>query len=294
MSLEHEHPSERHRAAGPAKSRGQRPRSGASRRTLTLVSVENTPPDCLNDDTGGTSDRTRPAPAGELAIRRERRADEVILWLTGKLDRATSALLERELDAHAHSSGRLEVDLTGLEFIDSSGLETLARAHQRARKNGHELSTEGSRVISRLLQLSNTAPPRPGSITDPRAANNELYYFALAMACADVDHQRPLGDRSRGTPDRSPTRQQARAAPPLLPSVARAAPTNAELDHPAAGTRVDRSVGLGPRHVDRSGRARGLHSVEQLDRLDDPTYGPDPSRVIALPIRAVDDTAPAA
>jgi hypothetical protein len=36
-------------------------------------------------------------PGGELAVRSKRCADGVILWLSGELDRATAALLEREL-----------------------------------------------------------------------------------------------------------------------------------------------------------------------------------------------------
>jgi anti-sigma B factor antagonist len=147
----------------------RRASSRASRPALTLV-----------------SDR-RVAPRGELAVRQEHRPDALILWLTGTLDRATSGLLARELDAQANSSTPVVVDLTGLEFIDSSGVHTLTRAHRLARANGHQLSIEASQVVSRLLEPSNHARPLPGSRTDPGAANNELYYFALAMACATAD-----------------------------------------------------------------------------------------------------------
>ena len=69
-------------------------------------------------EAGGVRD---PSLAGEFVVSRERRADALILSLSGELDLATSALLERELDAaQATRPMRLVIDLTGLEFIDSS------------------------------------------------------------------------------------------------------------------------------------------------------------------------------
>jgi anti-sigma B factor antagonist len=94
--------------------------------------------------------------AGELVVSRERRADVLILSLCGELDLATSALLERELGAaEAARPTRLVVDLSGLEFIDSSGLNTLVQARERASRNGHQLSLrQGPRVVQRLFALT--------------------------------------------------------------------------------------------------------------------------------------------
>jgi anti-anti-sigma factor len=203
MRIEHEYPMQDSDAVALSHlRRRRRAQAGAWRPQLTLVSIVAPPPGDRDEGTGGAGRRQPPASSGELVVRRERRGDAVVLRLTGKLDQATSALLERELDAEAIPPTPLLLDAAGLEFIDAHGLDTLARAQRRARENGGELAIEGAQDT----------------------AHNEIYYFALAMACADVDHQRPLGDRSRGTPDRSPTRQQARAAPPLLLSAARAAP----------------------------------------------------------------------
>ena len=94
-------------------------------------------------------------PAGALAVRRERRADVLVLWLSGALDRATSALLDREFDAQAGHATRLVVDLTGLEFIDSSGLDTLVRTHRRACESDLRLSfRRGPHVARRPLALT--------------------------------------------------------------------------------------------------------------------------------------------
>jgi anti-sigma B factor antagonist len=135
----------------------------------------------------------------------QRRGDAVILWLRGELDLATSALLELELDGAQVGVKRLIVDLTGLELIDSVGLATLVQARQRACDNGQELSfTRGLNLVDRAVALSGDLGLRSRSVPHPEAATNENYYFALAMACVDVDHQCPPGDRPRGTTDRFP------------------------------------------------------------------------------------------
>jgi anti-sigma B factor antagonist len=94
-------------------------------------------------------------------VSRERGADVSILWLSGELDIATSALLDRELHA-AEATGpqRVVVDLAGLQFIDSIGLRTLLQAHERASGNGHQLALrQAPRVVKRLLELTPTLLP---------------------------------------------------------------------------------------------------------------------------------------
>ena len=73
----------------------------------------------------------RPA-VGALTVRTERRADVLVLWLSGALDKATSALLDREFDSQASHAPHVVLDLTGLEFIDYSGLDRLVRTLRRA------------------------------------------------------------------------------------------------------------------------------------------------------------------
>jgi anti-sigma B factor antagonist len=108
------------------------------------------------DRRGGRCDLTRP---GEFVVGSKRRAEVLILSLSGDLDLAASALFERELDAaEADRPRRLVVDLTELNFIDSSGLHTLVQAHRRASDNGHELSLrQGPRAVRRLFELTKTA-----------------------------------------------------------------------------------------------------------------------------------------
>jgi anti-anti-sigma factor len=136
----------------------RRASSRASRPTLTLVSVDGTPRESVSGNSGEVAGRCQPAPSGELVVRRERRTDALILWLTGTLDRATSELLARELDAQANSSTHLVVDLTGLEFIDSTGVHTLTRARRRARASGRRLSIEANNELSPIGADDNDNP----------------------------------------------------------------------------------------------------------------------------------------
>jgi anti-anti-sigma factor len=78
----------------------------------------------------------RPVAARQLVVGWERRGEAQIMWLSGRLDRATETTLDSELEARATSPACLVIDLTGLEFIDQLGLDTLARIHRRLTEQG--------------------------------------------------------------------------------------------------------------------------------------------------------------
>jgi anti-sigma B factor antagonist len=59
--------------------------------------------------------------------------------VTGEVDLATSPELERHLELHAAARSLL-VDLTGVSFLDSSGMAVLVRAARRSARTGQELS----------------------------------------------------------------------------------------------------------------------------------------------------------
>lgn len=142
---------------GGAASNGRYARWGASRAGVDPVRDEFDPERDGVWRAAATGIRD-PARTGELVVGSDRRAEGWILSLSGELDLVGSALLERELDyAEATRPMRLVVDLTGLEFIDSSGLHTLMQAHQRASENGHQLSLRpGPRSVQRLFELTDT------------------------------------------------------------------------------------------------------------------------------------------
>src|SRR5947208_746479 len=103
----------------------------------------------------GTSNT--PAP-GQLVIDAAADDTNVILALRGELDLTSAPVFERELRAiEATSPGRLVIDLSRLEFMDSSGLRALLLARERAQADGHELALRrGPRQVQRVLELTKT------------------------------------------------------------------------------------------------------------------------------------------
>jgi anti-anti-sigma factor len=102
----------------------------------------------------------RPA-VGALTVCTERRADVLVFWLSGALDKATSALLAREFASRAGQATHVVLDLTALGFIDSSGLDTLVRTLRRACENDQRLSfRHGPHASRRPIELTRDAQLR--------------------------------------------------------------------------------------------------------------------------------------
>ena len=83
----------------------------------------------------------------------------VVIDVSGELDLASSPMLEQELDSTAIASAELLiVDLRKLEFMDSTGLSVLVRAHQRAVENRTRFAVvKGPQQVQRLLMLTGVA-----------------------------------------------------------------------------------------------------------------------------------------
>lgn len=82
-----------------------------------------------------------------------------VLSVSGELDLASSPMLEEQVErAVAGAPAVVIIDLRQLEFMDSTGLSVLIRAHQRAQEHGHRLAiVNGSRQVRRLLSLTGVA-----------------------------------------------------------------------------------------------------------------------------------------
>ena len=83
----------------------------------------------------------------------------VVIGVSGELDLASSPGLEQELERRATSGAELVVvDLRQLEFMDSTGLSVLVRAHQRATELGQRFAVvKGPQQVQRLLSLTGVA-----------------------------------------------------------------------------------------------------------------------------------------
>jgi anti-sigma B factor antagonist len=87
-------------------------------------------------------------------VRNDGRAS--VITVSGELDLASSAALEEELARVAESGAeQVIVDLRELEFMDSTGLSTLVKAHQRAVESGQRFGVvRGPQQVQRLLSLT--------------------------------------------------------------------------------------------------------------------------------------------
>ncbi len=96
---------------------------------------------------------------GQLVVDRSTEGDTSVLALTGELDLASTPVLERELEA-AESTGatKILIDLAGVGFMDSTGLQALLRARERAMTvEGVELSLRrGPHQVQRVFELTKT------------------------------------------------------------------------------------------------------------------------------------------
>src|SRR5437016_2442656 len=95
---------------------------------------------------------------GQLLIESRIEDDRLILSLRGELDLTSVPLFERELrDAEATNPALLVIDLSGLDFMDSTGLRALLQARERAKDDNHELMLRrGPRQVQRVLELTKT------------------------------------------------------------------------------------------------------------------------------------------
>lgn len=92
-----------------------------------------------------------------VAVQRDGAAAVVVV--SGELDLASGPELESELDRLTAPETRLVViDLRQLDFMDSTGLSIIVRAHQRMAEAGCEVGlVKGSQQVQRLLDLTGVA-----------------------------------------------------------------------------------------------------------------------------------------
>jgi len=92
----------------------------------------------------------------QLLITVEQAGEQEILLLDGELDPHTAPLLQEQVDALA-DQGRLDIvlDLSRLQFIDSSGLRVVISAHRDLGAKGGQLSLRSpSDTAQRLLEIT--------------------------------------------------------------------------------------------------------------------------------------------
>jgi anti-anti-sigma factor len=81
-----------------------------------------------------------------LAVEFERNVDgDVLLRVTGKLERGTAALLEGVLQALWNDPNRVVLDLSRVDHIDARGLDVLLTAEAQAQRRSARVEVVGVR-----------------------------------------------------------------------------------------------------------------------------------------------------
>ena len=96
-------------------------------------------------------------------------ADTVVATLTGDFDMQATFTVEPALERalQAPDLRRIDLDLQGLQFIDSTGLGVIVRLHAEARQRGIELQLRrGPPHVHRVFEKTGLADALPFSPSD--------------------------------------------------------------------------------------------------------------------------------
>lgn len=98
----------------------------------------------------------RPAGFDELTLTSERDGGGHVIRVFGELDVASAGILEEELERVEVGDARpITVDLSGLTFMDSTGIRLLIAAHARSRSDPDRLRLRrGPHAVHRVFELS--------------------------------------------------------------------------------------------------------------------------------------------
>jgi len=97
-------------------------------------------------------------PAVELNVSSRSHGDHVIVTAAGEIDLYTAPKLQADLAAiidGAAPATRVVVDMSGVEFCDSTGMNALLAGLRQARERGGELELAAPRpAIMKILQVT--------------------------------------------------------------------------------------------------------------------------------------------
>lgn len=93
---------------------------------------------------------------GPLEVESGREGDTHVVRPRGELDLATALPLETELRrVEATDAAAIVLDLTGIEFMDCSGIRILVEADRRSRRDGDRLRlVPGVGQVDRVIRLT--------------------------------------------------------------------------------------------------------------------------------------------
>lgn len=93
--------------------------------------------------------------------------DRVTVKLTGDIDLATADKVGEALADALSKGSQIWVDLSGVTFLDSTGIRALVQAHRKAESKGAPLYVHGAQQwVAKVLEVTGVgpllAPPQSG------------------------------------------------------------------------------------------------------------------------------------
>ena len=113
----------------------------------------------------------------DLQCATSKHGDLIVVTATGDVDLASAGTLWDELSAQLAPTSAVALECTGITFIDSMGLQALARAHQQAAEQQASFALIGANeYVDQVLALT--------GLTDffPRFADIEAARAGLGLA----------------------------------------------------------------------------------------------------------------
>ena len=102
-------------------------------------------------------DATSAAESRRMSIEVDERDDVTVVTVNGEIDLDTSDEFGRALVSGA-TPGRVDVDLTGVSYIDSAGLRSLLTARTDLEEQGKRLRVvSASTIVTRLFEIAGVA-----------------------------------------------------------------------------------------------------------------------------------------
>jgi anti-sigma B factor antagonist len=99
---------------------------------------------------------------GTLLMRAGLEGDSYVIQLYGELDEASISALRQELKRAEAASSSVVLDLSALEFIDSTGISLLVQFTRHASSDGVDLGfLRGTGQVARVLELTGLAKALP-------------------------------------------------------------------------------------------------------------------------------------
>ena len=93
----------------------------------------------------------------ELKVSSRSQGDHTVVAVSGEIDLYTAPRLQGELATAVTGAGpaRVVVDMAGVDFCDSTGMNVLLAALRRARERGGDLVLAGPRpAVRKILQVT--------------------------------------------------------------------------------------------------------------------------------------------